>query len=142
MEEQNRHNPNHPHHSELPDLEAGGEWPPKPAAQLTQADVERLKVTGMKIFQHIADAWGLTKEQRNALLGGEEILSSEQLERVSLLMGIFKDLHTLLPTTADSWVHRPNSKSLFNGGTPISLLSCSGTEGMQKVKTLLSGLIN
>ena len=48
-------------------------------------------------------------------------LPFDMLLRISLLLGIYKDLHILYPEAdlADRWIHLPNSNSIF-GGRPAS----------------------
>src|ERR1700746_767820 len=82
----------------------------------------------MRSFLAIAKTWNLSIDEQRALLGwppestfykykaGEiGILSYDTLIRVSLLLGIYKDLHILYPEPdlADRWIKLPNSNPLF-----------------------------
>ncbi|WP_370542917.1 hypothetical protein [Halomonas sp. KM-1] len=49
-------------------------------------------------------------------------LDVNQLERMSLILGIYKALQILLPR-ADAWLRRPNHNPLFAGQLP--LIGCS-----------------
>lgn len=46
------------------------------------------------------------------------------LERMSLILGIYKALQILLPSpgAADSWLRRPNQNPLFSGQAPFDRL--------------------
>src|SRR5438067_3950890 len=86
----------------------------------------------MRAFLNIADAWSLTTAEQRALLGWPPestfykykagqvgTLPYDMLLRLSLVLGIFKDLRILYPERdlADRWVRLPNSNPLF-GGNP------------------------
>ena len=62
------------------------------------------------------------------------------LIRISLVLGIFKDLRILYPEQelADRWVHLPNSNPLF-GGRPALILMVDGIDGLYQVRRLLDG---
>lgn len=106
------------------------------------ADADRLSAPGIRASGRIAEAWGLSEDERIQLLGfdpltiGDAILSDEQLQRVSHVLGIYKSLHTLLKATADGWVKRPNADRLFGGCPPIEVM-VSGLEGLRSVRMLL-----
>src|SRR5690348_2892985 len=82
----------------------------------------------MRAFFRIGEAWELTIEDQRALLGwlpestfykykaGKvATLPYDTLERISLILGIYKDLHILYPDAglADRWLKLPNSNPLF-----------------------------
>jgi uncharacterized protein (DUF2384 family) len=85
-----------------------------------------------RAFFRIMDAWGATDAQARVLLGspsrstmytykrgaGGE-LSHDALERVSYVLGIYKDLQLLFPNPAqaDGWMRRPND--LFGGRSAL-----------------------
>lgn len=113
-------------------------------------DLERLSGPAIRAFFGIAEAWELTRDEQRALLGGislstyhrwkrdrEADLMVDQLERISHLLGIYKSLQILLPTTADSWVKRPNSNPLFGGEPAINLMVKGGITGLRKVRAYL-----
>ncbi|MCP1675755.1 hypothetical protein J2T57_002910 [Natronocella acetinitrilica] len=94
----------------------------------------QLSGAGMRAYPNIARAWGLTDAQAARLLGTPPStyrrwkrdperanLDVNHLERLSLILGIYKNLHILLPRpdSADSWVRRPNTNPLFGGQAPI-----------------------
>ncbi|WP_316410629.1 antitoxin Xre/MbcA/ParS toxin-binding domain-containing protein [Mesoterricola sediminis] len=119
------------------DPEEGFTWSPKPLSELTQADVQRLAAPALRIFHHVADAWQLNADQRRGLLGADSILGIEQIERVSLILGIYRNLHTVLPASADGWVHRPNSNPRFDGQSALALMISNGLDGIWLVRNHL-----
>src|SRR5262245_57007893 len=86
--------------------------------------------TALTAFFNIAAAWGLSAEEERTLLGSPARstffkwkseraarLSADTIERISYVMGIYKALAILLPTTeaAHAWVERPNTARGFGG---------------------------
>jgi hypothetical protein len=76
-----------------------------------------------RAFFRIMDAWGVSDGQARVLLGSPSRstfytykrgaggdLSHDALERVSYVLGIYKDLQLLFPNPAqaDAWMGRPN----------------------------------
>jgi len=97
-------------------------------------DNETIVKAGLQFFFSLANKWKLKVDQQRILLGGipestyhklkktgTGSLSQDQLDRISYLMGIFKDLQILLPTTkaANEWVRKSNSAPLFNGQSAL-----------------------
>ncbi|HKL76792.1 MAG TPA: antitoxin Xre-like helix-turn-helix domain-containing protein [Gammaproteobacteria bacterium] len=90
---------------------------------------EDLARAGLEAFFNVAGKWNLSPGEQQILLGvGESTyykwcqlrprrLNRETLERISHILGIYKDLHILLqkPEDADSWLRRPNHIPLFRG---------------------------
>src|ERR1700739_1422012 len=83
----------------------------------------RLSGAAMRTFFNVAAAWGLSTEEQRGLLGwaapstffkykaGQSgVLSYDMLMRISLVLGMYKDLHILYPEPelADRWVRLPN----------------------------------
>ena len=48
-------------------------------------------------------------------------LPQDTLERISYVMGIYKALHILLPTSsaADAWIKKPNAAPITSGKTAL-----------------------
>lgn len=104
----------------------------------TSTDLDPMVNVGLRAFFNIAHLWKLTLEQEATLLGlpNQEILTSQRDEaylsqigpqtimRISYVLGIYKQLNTLLPTpvNADSWLSEPNSEALFNGNSALDYL--------------------
>ncbi len=94
-----------------------------------------LSSSALNTFFNIMAAWKLNTEQSMKLLGldskstlfkwkkdpASARLNPDKLERLSYIFGIYKALQLLLPKaeSADTWVHRPNSASPFNGKPAI-----------------------
>lgn len=127
-----------------------GEWP-----DLTNRD-KRTAMTpaAVKAMARLAERWGLTVTQVGQLLGGvsasswhswqqhtpRSALSTDQLTRVSLLLGTYTALHVLHPgALADEWVKRPNSNPIFGGSTPLDVMLAGGIPAMLQVRALLDG---
>ncbi|MES1258262.1 MAG: MbcA/ParS/Xre antitoxin family protein [Acidobacteriota bacterium] len=106
----------------------------------------------LRTFLNVAKAWGLTNKERRGLLGwpsestffkyqaGEPgTLSFDMLMRISLVLGIYKDLHILYPEPdlADRWVKLPNGNRLFGGRPALALMLDGGMDGLYQVRRLL-----
>jgi len=115
-----------------------------------EPDLERLSGPGIRAFFNLGETWGLSADQQRGLLGGvskstfhrwkrdrDALLNLDQMERVSHLLGIHKNLQILLPTTANTWVHRPNSNLLFGGQAPIDLMVLGGISWLRQVRLFL-----
>ncbi|MGA2080502.1 MAG: antitoxin Xre-like helix-turn-helix domain-containing protein [Holophaga sp.] len=113
-------------------------------------DLERLSGPGVRAFFRIAERWGLAEADQQALLGGisrstlhrwqrnqDALLTVDQLERVSCLLGIYRNLRILLPATADGWVSRPNTAPLFGGRTALEVMAEGGISALRQVRTYL-----
>src|SRR3954463_2882697 len=98
---------------------------------------------GLRTFARIAEQWSLAASDAMALLGVEsrstyyellkrarksrEVkgLNTDQLERLSYLLGIYESIRVLFPhnkDTRDTWVTRPNSATLFGARPPLELM--------------------
>ena len=94
-----------------------------------------ISAAGLRAFFNIARDWGLNTDEQMVLLGrpGRSTffkwksapetadLKRDTLERVSYLLGIYKALQILLPSTtaADAWVKKLNTAPLFGGKSAI-----------------------
>src|SRR5689334_2292135 len=89
---------------------------------------------GLRAFERIAELWRLSVAEQLILLGihsrstyfkwrkePQPRLPRDTLERLSYLLGIYKALQLLLPTSqaADEWIRRPNSEPLFGGRSAL-----------------------
>jgi len=117
---------------------------------LEDIDVKRFSGAGIRVFLGIAKAWGLSTEAQCQLLGDiagatlrkwegdqDATLTLDQLERVSHIIAIYRSLHTLLPASADGWVHRPNTNPLFGGAPALNLMTQGGISGLRDVRIFL-----
>lgn len=102
--------------------------------QTSRDNVRAMSSTGLKTFFNIMKAWGVNDTQAQVLLGSPArstfynwktkpsvALSHDTLERISYILGIYKDLQILLqtPSAADAWVKKPNDAPLFNGQSAL-----------------------
>ena len=124
-----------------------GEWP-----DLRERDTRAsLTPAALKAITRLADRWQLTVTETCQLLGGlsesswhswqhraPSAMTTDQLTRVSFLLGIYTSLHVLHPgALADEWPRRPNSNTLFGGRTPLQALLAGGIPAMLEVRSLL-----
>lgn len=112
-----------------------------------------LCVAGLKAYINIARAWGLTESESSQLLAISEPtyrhwksnpenanVEPNQMERLSLILGIYKSLHILLPheTAADSWIKRPNANPRFAWQTPLERMLQGEIEDLAAVRRHLA----
>jgi hypothetical protein len=124
----------------------------EPDRRANPAVRKRMSGPAIRSFFNIAERWDLSVNERRGLLGwpaastyhkyrGGDVgtLSYDSLTRISLLLGIFKALHTLYPNPrlADRWVKLPNSNRLFGGAPPLELMIQGGIDGLYRVRRLL-----
>jgi hypothetical protein len=89
---------------------------------------------GLRAFFAIAERWGLRTAEQRRLLGEppestfykwkrerDAALARDVLERISYVLGIYKDLQILFPEPerADAWVRKPNAAPLFGGRSAL-----------------------
>ena len=116
----------------------------------------RRKMSGpaIRTFLNVAQTWQLTIEEARALLGWPPestfykykaghigTLSYDMLMRISLVLGIYKDLHILYPEPglADRWVKLPNSNAMLGGKPALALMTDGGMDGLYQVRRVLDG---
>lgn len=112
-----------------------------------------LTPAAVKATARLVERWRLTVTDVGQLLGGVSAsswhtwqrrapaaLTTDQLTRVSLLLGIYTSLHVLhRGVLADTWVSRPNSNPLFGGRTPLTAMLHEGIPAMLRIRELLDG---
>ena len=123
-----------------------------PAVKPQPENKTTISEAGVRTFLNIADAWKLNIDTQRALLGfpspstyfkykAGQIgpLAHDVLTRISLIIGIYKGLHTLYAdeALADSWVNLPNSNSLFGGKPALSLMTEGGIDGLCQTRRLI-----
>ncbi len=94
----------------------------------------RMSPTAVRLFMRLSDLWRLAVDQRRALLGdisrptyhnwqGGKVgtLTRDQLERISLVLGIHKGLKLLFADEASAtrWLTSPNKDLPFGGVSPL-----------------------
>lgn len=111
---------------------------PKPTSPITRA---QMGGAGLRAFESIAREWRLTPKEQLSLLrvpettlrrwkaaahgGGDVVLDEATLERLSYILGIYKNLNILLPQNPSEWLRNPNTNPLF-GGKPALERMMSG----------------
>jgi len=108
----------------------------------------RMSPGALRTWFGIAGQWTLTDIQAARLLGTptstyrrwkrapEVTLDVGQMERLSLLLGIYKSLEMLLPRAdaADGWIKRANSNPLFGGASPLERMLAGHIEDLAVVR--------
>jgi len=116
----------------------------------------QLSAAGIRAFVNIADAWGLTVEERLRLLGEpprstyfawrkapeKAQLSRDTLERISNVLGIYKSLQILLPDpkAADAWVKQLNTAEIFGGRSALSRMLAGNVSDLHAVRQYLDSM--
>jgi hypothetical protein len=125
-------------------------------APMPQVSPEQMAAAGLRAFEQMAQAWGLTVEEQLQLLGqpprstffawrkrpDQAKLSRDTLERLSNLLGIYKSLQILLPepASADAWVRQANSAAPFGGGTALARMLAGNVSDLNLVRRYLDGV--
>lgn len=112
----------------------------------------RLTQAGLRTFFRIAALWDLSVDEQITLLGsparstyfkwkkeGVESLPRDVLERISYVLGIYKDLQLLLPdeAAADAWVRRPNEAQPFSGRSALDRMLSGNVSDLYEVRRYL-----
>jgi Protein of unknown function (DUF2384) len=124
-----------------------------PAGDRRHPEVRRrLSGPAIRTFFNVAAAWGLSVTQQRGLLGWPAsstyhkykagqlgALPYDMLERISLVLGIYKALHILYPQAelADRWLRLANQNPMFGGKPPLELMIDGGIDGLYRVRRLL-----
>jgi hypothetical protein len=130
-----------------------GPKPFRPAERVDPNVRKRMSGPAIRTFFNIVErTWGLDTKTCAALLGwpvtstfynyrngNHGTLSFDTLTRISLILGIFKDLRILYPerSLADRWVKMPNSNPIFAGAAPSDYLANGEVDALYKVRRLL-----
>ena len=117
-----------------------------------EADRNRLSGPGLRTFFRVADAWDLPVADQCKLLGGISrstlnnwkagagaTLSRDQLERVSLVLGIYKASRLLFADGdgAKRWFKARNNDYAFAGMSPIQRMLRGGISDLYAVRRYL-----
>ena len=122
--------------------------------EIGPADARRLGAAGLRTFLAMADEWQLPVATRRVLLGGigESTYhkwragdigtpSRDQLERLSLLLGIYKALRLLFSDDATGvrWLKAANTDADFAGQSPLDRMRRGSIEDLFAVRRYLDG---
>ncbi|WP_175940948.1 MbcA/ParS/Xre antitoxin family protein [Caballeronia sp. BCC1704] len=130
---------------------AAGQPAPRPAP-----DLGDLSAAGLRAFFKIAEAWSLSADEQIVLLGkpGRSTffkwknapqaarVGRDTLERLSLILGIYKALQILLPDpqAADTWVKRPNTAPSFGGRPALERMLAGNVSDLVAVRQYLDAM--
>lgn len=132
--------------------EAAAKWVPVGASLDSLEDRARLTAPGLRTFFNVAGEWDLNTDQQRTLLGGisksslhnwkagnASALSRDQLERVSLVLGIYKAM-ALLFADGDGgkrWLKAINTEPVFGGFSPLVRMLRGGIEDLYATRRYL-----
>lgn len=106
----------------------------------------------LRAFFNLAERWNLRMADQRRLLGEPPestfykwkrlqsgTLSRDVLERISYLLGIFKNLQILFPDPqqADGWVHRANQAAVFGGQSALQRMLSGNVADLYVVRQYL-----
>jgi hypothetical protein len=114
---------------------------------LAGLDPRRVDAVALKAFFNLASEWGLSIDEQLTLLGrpGKRTLyrwkagdvaglPHDTLERISVLLGIYKALEILLPVSAraQAWPRRPNEA--FGGRSGLEVMLGGKVDDLYQVR--------
>ncbi|MGF6710939.1 hypothetical protein QFZ41_001903 [Luteibacter sp. W1I16] len=106
----------------------------------------------LRAFFALAERWKLRAAEQRTLLGEppestyfkwkkqqDGALSRDVIERISYLLGIWKDLQILFPdpAQADAWVRKPNDAPLFGGQSALERMLSGNVADLYVVRQYL-----
>ncbi|XUW91351.1 MbcA/ParS/Xre antitoxin family protein [Burkholderia sp. M6-3] len=125
----------------------------RPASEPSFAE---MSAAGLRAFFRIAQDWDLSADEQIMLLGSPgrstyfkwkqapetARVGRDTLERLSLLLGIYKALQILLPQpgTADTWIKRPNSAPPFGGRRALDRMLAGNVSDLVAVRQYLDAM--
>lgn len=124
--------------------------PPKTPRPLAEFDPSTVDVVALKAFFNLAGEWGLRREEQVVLLGAPSQrtfyrwragkvagLPRDTLERISVLVGIYKAIRILLPVRerAAAWIKRPNKA--FDGASALDVMLKGQVDNLYQVRRYL-----
>ena len=123
---------------------------------VSEPTLTEMSAAGLRAFFNIARDWDLSAEEQIVLLGkpGRSTffkwknepqtarLGRDTLERLSLLLGIYKALQILLPqpSAADTWIKRPNSAPPFGGRRALDRMLAGNISDLVAVRQYLDAM--
>ena len=121
-----------------------------------EATLTEMSAAGLRAFFNIARDWDLGVDEQIVLLGSpgrstffkwkrapdSARLGRDTLERLSLLLGIYKALQILLPqpSAADTWIKRPNSAPPFGGRRALDRMLAGNISDLVAVRQYLDAM--
>ena len=120
-------------------------------------DYEELKGPALRTFFRLAQEWSLSERDQSILLGEPDaaalalwrrgdfdLVGTEVLVRISLLLGIYRALHTVFSdrSQANAWVSRVQVAGLFKGTSALAHMLDEGMPGMRCVHDRVFALLD
>lgn len=124
----------------------------QPAIHAEPNQVGDLGGPALRAFFALAERWKLRTAEQRTLLGEppestyfkwkkqqDGTLSRDVIERISYLLGIWKDLQILFPdpAQADAWVRKPNNAPLFGGRSALERMLSGNVADLYVVRQYL-----
>lgn len=119
----------------------------------TQHDPKRVASAALQAFFNLSAHWKLSVAEERTLLGSPPEstfykwkaektaarMSRDALERISYLLGIYKDLNILLPSprAADEWLRKPNAAPVFNNQSALERMLAGSIVDLSDVRRYL-----
>lgn len=112
----------------------------------------RLSAPAIALFLRAADLWDLSVEDRMAILGGVSrqtyhnwksgkvaTLTRDQIERISLTLGVLKGLRLIFAEDQQGvrWLKSANQDASFHGRSPLQVMTDGGVSGLYEVRRYL-----
>jgi hypothetical protein len=121
-----------------------------------QPSVADMSAAGLRAFFRIAQDWTLSADEQIVLLGSpgrstyfkwkqepqSARLGRDTLERLSLILGIYKALQILLPQAeaADGWIKRANAAPPFGGRRALDRMLAGNVSDLVAVRQYLDAM--
>lgn len=115
---------------------------------------KRLAGPALRAFFAITERWRLATAQQRALLGYpaestfflwkkglNTTLSHDQLERISLVLGIHRGVRLIFADDAvgDAWMQAPNTDPVFGGKSPLQRMLDGSIDDLYAVRRYVDG---
>jgi hypothetical protein len=115
-------------------------------------DSTGLSKPALRTFFNIAAAWELSATEQMRVLGLKSAqalpsweqgavaaISQDTLQRISLVIGIYRALQILLPNprAADAWVKKENAAPMFRGRPALDLMVTGDVDDLWAVRRYL-----
>ena len=123
---------------------------------VTEPSLTEMSAAGLRAFFKIARDWDLSTDEQIILLGSPgrstffkwkaepqtARVGRDTVERLSLLLGIYKALQILLPqpAAADGWIKRPNSAAPFGGRRALDRMLAGNISDLVAVRQYLDAM--
>jgi hypothetical protein len=121
-----------------------------------QPSIADMSAAGLRAFLKIAHDWTLSADEQIVLLGSPgrstffkwkqapetARLARDTLERLSLILGIYKALQILLPQpeAADGWIKRANTAPPFGGRRALDRMLAGNVSDLVAVRQYLDAM--